>query len=103
MRGMLIQDAAFSPDGARIVTGSQDGTARVWDAESGRQIAVLHDGGLVKTVAFSPDGSRIVTASSRAGRIWNAADGRAVLTLGGRAVYNDVRRAWFSGDGQNAS
>ena len=33
--------AAFSPDGARIVTASQDKTARVWDAKSGKELARL--------------------------------------------------------------
>ena len=38
--------AAFSGDGKRVVTASEDKTARIWDAESGKEIAVLkgHDG-----------------------------------------------------------
>ena len=54
--------AAFSPDGSRIVTASNDKTARVWDAATGIAIAVLsgHEGP-VWSAAFSPDGSRIVT------------------------------------------
>ena len=37
--------AAFSGDGKRVVTASDDNTARIWDAESGKEIAVLkgHD------------------------------------------------------------
>ena len=35
-----VWSAAFSPDGKRIVTASDDKTARLWDAESGKQIAV---------------------------------------------------------------
>ena len=37
--------AAFSADGKRVVTASDDKTARIWDAESGKEIAVLkgHD------------------------------------------------------------
>ena len=95
----LIQDAAFSPDGARVVTASQDGTARIWDAASGREIAVLRDGGLVKSAAFSPDGARVVTASSRAARIWDATSGREITILGGREVYSNVLSASMNRDG----
>jgi WD40 repeat protein len=54
----------FSPDGSRIVTASVDKTARIWDAASAKEIAVLrgHED-VVVSAAFSPDGSRIVTAS----------------------------------------
>jgi WD40 repeat protein len=65
--------AAFSPDGSRIVTASWDMTARIWDAATGKEIAVLrgHDDG-VNSAAFSPDGSHIVTASwDKTARIWD--------------------------------
>ena len=40
-----VTSAAFSPDGSRIVTASEDKTARIWDAATGKEIAVLrgHD------------------------------------------------------------
>ena len=56
--------AAFSPDGTRIVTASDDKTARIWDAATGKEIAVLRgQTAAVSSATFSPDGSRIVTAS----------------------------------------
>ncbi len=39
--GRPVEDAAFSPDGERVVTASNDRTARIWDAESGAQLETL--------------------------------------------------------------
>jgi WD40 repeat protein len=63
---------AISPVGERIVTGSGDGTVRVWDARSGAELAVLrgHEG-WVTSVAISPDGERIVsTSGGETVRVW---------------------------------
>src|SRR5262249_18152095 len=68
-----VNFAAFSPDASRVVTASSDNTARIWDAASANEIAVLrgHEDE-VRSAAFSPDGSRIVTASKdRTARIWD--------------------------------
>ena len=55
---------AYSPDGKRIVTGSEDKTVKVWDAETGRRSSPSRGTqARVNSVAFSPDGKRIVTGS----------------------------------------
>ena len=98
--GRAISSAAFSPDGRRIVTVSDDKTARVWDAESGKPVGepMAHDNA-INSAAFSPDGRRIVTASEdKTARVWDAETGKPVgddLLHGG-----GVRSAAFSPDGR---
>jgi WD40 repeat protein/energy-coupling factor transporter ATP-binding protein EcfA2 len=94
-----VWSAAFSPDGSRIVTASEDKTARIWDAATGKEIKVLrgHDG-YVFSAGFSPDGSRIVTASQdQTARTWDTVTGKEIMVLRGHdsAVYSAV----FSPDG----
>ena len=91
--------AAFSPDGTRILTASDDNTARIWDATTGQAIETLtgHTQ-LVSHAVFSPDGTRIVTASEdNTARIWDAITGQAIETLTGHTGL--VRHATFSPDG----
>lgn len=70
--------AQFSPDGSRLLTGSQDRTARIWDARTGEQLTepLSHKGEVVYG-EFSPDGKRVVTASwwDHAAFLWDARTG----------------------------
>ena len=69
-----VDSVAFSPDGKRVVTGSGDNTARVWDLSGPTPAATVLEGhrGPVNSVAFSPDGKRVVTGSGdNTARVWN--------------------------------
>ncbi len=68
---------AWHPNGQTLASCGQDGTARLWDAASGAQIAEVDAGGSwVENVAWLPaqDNSRpplLATAAGRILRIWN--------------------------------
>ena len=61
-----VASVAFSSDGKRIMSGSEDKTICIWDAETGLQVHSPLKGhsDQVLSVAFSPDGKRIVSGSS---------------------------------------
>jgi len=97
-----VRAASFSLDSKRIVTASDDGTARVWDASSGASIAVLRGHTqLVLAASFSPDGTRVVTAGADgSGRVWDASSGRIIAVLGG-STGSPVLTASFSPDSEH--
>ena len=65
----------FSPDGRIILTPSDDGTARLWDAATGQPIGrPLKRPGGFWSAAFSPDGKTILTGShDGTAQLWDAA------------------------------
>jgi len=69
-----VNSVAFSPDGSRVVSGSNDKTVQVWSATIGKIEAELKGHtDRVDSVAFSQNGSRVVSGSSdETVRIWNA-------------------------------
>jgi hypothetical protein len=95
-----LTSVAISPDGTWLVTGSQDRTARVWDAASGKERMTLRGhNGAVNGVAVSPDGALILTASTdKTARLWNGATGEEVSILRGHT--DGLTDVGFSPDGK---
>ncbi|KAJ6528417.1 WD40-repeat-containing domain protein, partial [Mycena capillaripes] len=77
-----VSSVVFSPDGARIASGSHDNMIRVWNANTGNAIIKPIKGHTdwVQSVAFSPNGEYIVSGSDdRTICVWNAKTGKAVM------------------------
>ncbi len=76
-----VNSAAYSPNGTRVVTASDDGTARVFRVRDGALLATLRHRGPVTRAAFSADGRQLVTASrDGTARLWSAS-GRLLRTF----------------------
>ncbi|MCJ7536294.1 MAG: protein kinase, partial [Anaerolineales bacterium] len=94
-----VNFATYSPDGMLVATAGEDGTASIWDAQSGAELQVLsgHAGG-VNHVSWSPDGKQILTASNdRSVKMWNVESGEEIMTYEGH--INRVWNAIWSSDG----
>jgi WD40 repeat protein len=96
-----VRDIAWSPDGRLLATASRDGTARVYDARSGRPVLVLpSDGAMVESVAWSPDSAQVATAGrDHVVRIWDAVSGEPVRLLAGAGDIG--RQVAWSPDGSH--
>ena len=85
--GSDVYAGAWSPDGKRVVTASDDGTARVWSADGKGDPVVLrgHEGAVLRAL-FSPDGKRVATSSADGTvRLWSAEGQGAPIVLGATA------------------
>jgi hypothetical protein len=80
-----VTSVTFSPDGHLVATGSDDGTARIFDADTGAQRHLLNHDGPVKSIAFDPAGRLLAVAGGWPGQgsmqIFNAAVGARLSRL----------------------
>ena len=102
-----IEDVAWSPDGSKLATTGKDGTLRIWDAQSRKELVNIsaHLGfsaGFtlgVEELAWSPDGTRIATAGlDKTAKVWDVATGQEIATFAGHS--DEVWSVTWSQDGR---
>lgn len=93
----LGADVVWDPTSRRVAVGGNDGTARVYEARTGRALALLETGhDVVSDTAWSPDGRRLAVAAGDVegtgaatrptggvAQVWDVAAARKVATLTG--------------------
>jgi WD40 repeat protein len=92
----------YTPDGALLVSGSEDETLKIWSASDGRELRTMKGDSRdnVKGVAVSPDGTMAVSGGNKDARVrvWSLADGQQLPSLVGQG--REVAACAFAPDGK---
>jgi hypothetical protein len=99
----MVTSIAFCPDGKRVLSGSYDGSLRVWDLETGEDVACLRTEGMgwIRSVAVSPDGRFALSGGTdRRIRLWDLTNRTEVRQL--RGHEDVVCSVAFAPDGRSA-
>ncbi len=77
-----VTSIVFSPDGAQLLTTSNDRTAKLWDLNGGLIADLYLHKDSIQAAAFSPDGARVLTASrDNTAKLWDLKDQLATQVI----------------------
>lgn len=93
---------AFLPDGKAVLSASMDGTLRLWEIGTARELRKMEHKSGATDVALSPDGKQALSAGyeDKAVRLWNLEDGRELFAFSGHV--GRVLSVAFAPDGTRA-
>jgi WD40 repeat protein len=81
----LVRSVGFTPDGAHVFAGGEDGTVAIWDRETGavvRTLAPHADRFMLRAVAMSPTGKQLATGGGSGPELWDIDTGNAFTGFG---------------------
>ncbi|MFM2097323.1 MAG: Chromosome partition protein Smc, partial [Planctomycetota bacterium] len=82
--GPVTTLAAAGVNGAELISGSQDGSVRIWNVAGGNVVRQMAHGGPVESLAVQADGQRVVSVSANnTSKTWNYADGKQLAEVKG--------------------
>jgi len=87
-----VNACAVTPDGRHVISASSDKTLKVWELESGREVATLEGHtAWVSACAVMPDGRHVISASGdHTLKVWDLATYTCRITHRGDAAYRTL-------------
>jgi WD40 repeat protein len=77
-----IEEAHFSPDEKRLITGASDWKARIWDTVTGEPLFLLEHSNEIFSSVFTRNGGKAVTFDRESrGHIWDSGTGRELRDI----------------------
>jgi WD40 repeat protein/serine/threonine protein kinase len=93
-----VASVAFHPTDRRcLASASTDGTVKLWDPWSGRELHSLRHANWIAAMAFSPDGQRLVTGGGKMLKVWDVTTAKEICPGQSAGVVLSVV---FSPDGK---
>jgi WD40 repeat protein len=97
-----INNVLFTSDGNYLVSGSRDGSIKIWEVASGKEIRTLRHSDKISAIAIAPDNQKILSGDEKGNIIlWDWQTGQSVGKFVSKSA-GEVTSLSFSSDGKRA-